>query len=67
MQKLQHAEILDEEEDFLVITNEDLEAKVEENKNSYYGKILVDREVNIQNIWRCLWWACMEGTKLQGV
>lgn len=50
IQKLQDTDILVEEEDFLVITDEDLEAHVEENKISCYGKILVDKALNIQNI-----------------
>lgn len=54
LQKLQHTDILAEEEDFLVITDEDLEVSVEENKISRYVKILVDKEINIQNIRRCL-------------
>lgn len=31
MQKLQHAELIKEEEDFLLITDEDLEASLEKN------------------------------------
>lgn len=54
MQKLQHTDDLDKEEDFLVITDEDLEARVEESKKSCYGKIMVDQELNIQNIRRSL-------------
>lgn len=54
MEKLQHVAIVEDEDDFLVITDEDLEASVQENRNSCYGKILVEKELNIQNIRRCL-------------
>lgn len=47
MQKFQQAEIVDDNEDFLFITEEDLEASVEENHNSCYGKMLADRELYI--------------------
>lgn len=51
VQKLQHADMINDEEDFLVITEEDLEASMEENKTSCY---MVDKQVNIQTIRRCL-------------
>lgn len=54
MAKFQHADLVNEEEDFLVITEEDLEANLEENRNSCYGKIMAEREPNIQNIKHCL-------------
>lgn len=47
MQKLQHFDIINNEEDFLVIN---LEASVEESKNSCFWKILVEKEINIQNV-----------------
>lgn len=37
-----------------MITEDDLEVSVEENRNSCYGKILFETELNIQNIRRCL-------------
>lgn len=46
MEKLQQAEIVDDVENFLIITEEDLEASVEENRNSCHGKILAERERN---------------------
>lgn len=54
MAKLQQANLIDQDEDFLVITSEDLEASLVENRNSCFGKIMVEREPNIQNIRRCL-------------
>lgn len=50
LQKLQHTDILAKEENFLVITNGDLGASMEETKTSCYGKILVDKKMNIQNV-----------------
>lgn len=52
--KLQHSDLVDDEEDFLVITKEDLEASLDENRNSCFGKVLAVREPNIQSIRRCL-------------
>lgn len=54
LEKLQLVEAIEEESDFLVISEEDLEASVEEHRNSCYGKFLVDHELNILNIRRCL-------------
>lgn len=45
---------MDDKDDFLVITKDDLEVSLEENRNSCYGKISSDQELNIQNIRRCL-------------
>lgn len=54
LQKLQHTDILAEEEDFRLITEDDLEASVEESQLNYYGKLLVEHEINILNIRRSL-------------
>lgn len=47
-------DIIAEEEHFLIITDEDLEVSMEENKTNRYGKILADKEINIRNVRRCL-------------
>lgn len=54
LQKLQRSDILAEEEEFMVITEADLEASVEKMKNSCFEKILVDKELNILSVRRCL-------------
>lgn len=54
MAKLQQVDLANEEEDFLVITEEDLEASLKENRNSCFGKIVAEREPNIQTMRRCL-------------
>lgn len=54
MEKLQHTVTLVEEDDFLLITDENLEACAEENHNSCFGKLFVDKEIHILNIRRCL-------------
>ena len=54
MEKLQKADIINEEEDFLILTEDNLAATVEENRNSCFGKIIVEKEINIQNVCKCL-------------
>lgn len=55
MAKLQQAvDLVDEEEDFLVTIEEDLEASLKENCTSCFGKIMAVRETNIQHIRWCL-------------
>lgn len=54
MARLQQAELVDDEEDFLIITDKYLEPSMEENRLNCFGKILAAREPNIPNIRRCL-------------
>lgn len=53
MDKLQHMVTLVEEDDFLFIIKEDLKASAEKNRNSCFSKILVDKELHVQNIKCC--------------
>lgn len=47
MNILQQADIIEDEEDFLILMEEDLVASQKENRNSCYGKLVEDREYNI--------------------
>lgn len=57
---LQHADLIKGEEDFPVLTNEDFVASLEESQASCYGKLVFEKEYNIQVVRWCLRqsWRC---------
>lgn len=52
--RLQNAEIVEDEEDFLLLSSEDVAASEDEQRQSCFGKLISDRELNIHSLRRCL-------------
>lgn len=56
--RLQNVEIIEVEEEFFLLSPKDVVASAEENNRSSIGKLIADRDVNIQNLRQfvcCAW------------
>lgn len=54
LSRLQNTKIVEDEEQFFFLTSDRVAASYEKNKQSCVGKLIADRDINVQGLRHCL-------------